>query len=157
MFCIETGVKHILAPPYHPSSNGQAEKMVSIVKNWLRKSKYRGVEIWIAVAYYNNSRKGEEQSPAEKFLGRRTRMLLDLLKPNPHQKMEREIAEKPEFVVGQIVWARIYGGTRRWESGVIMENMGHKLNRVKFIDGREGVRHRDQLKRGVEPERLSGV
>ncbi|CAK9302873.1 unnamed protein product [Gordionus sp. m RMFG-2023] len=50
MFCVETEVKHILAPPYHPSSNGQAERMVSIVKNWLRKSKYEGGKIWIAVA-----------------------------------------------------------------------------------------------------------
>ncbi|XP_065321209.1 uncharacterized protein LOC135928681 [Gordionus sp. m RMFG-2023] len=69
IFCAETGAKHILAPLYHPSSNGQVERMVAVVKNWLRKLKDGGGEMWVAVSYYNNSRKGEEPLPVKKFLG----------------------------------------------------------------------------------------
>ncbi|XP_065319112.1 uncharacterized protein LOC135927102 [Gordionus sp. m RMFG-2023] len=32
-FCDELKIQHILTPPYHPSSNGQAERMIGIVKN----------------------------------------------------------------------------------------------------------------------------
>ena len=31
------GVKHLVSPPYHPSSNGLAERAVGIVKNRLKK------------------------------------------------------------------------------------------------------------------------
>merc|ERR1712055_511919 len=31
------GVKHVLTPPYHPASNGLAEKAVGIIKNHLKK------------------------------------------------------------------------------------------------------------------------
>ncbi|CAK9304212.1 unnamed protein product [Gordionus sp. m RMFG-2023] len=33
LFCSETGTRHILVPPYNPSSKGQPERLVSIVKN----------------------------------------------------------------------------------------------------------------------------
>ncbi|XP_065323069.1 uncharacterized protein LOC135930214 [Gordionus sp. m RMFG-2023] len=107
----------------------------------------------MAVAYYNNSRKREELSPAEKFLGRRTRIQLDLLKQEIPPEMDSG-DNVYKFGVGQTVWARIFGGNQKWESGVVIENVGHKLHRIRFSDGREGMRHRDQLKRGMDPGRL---
>ncbi|XP_065319201.1 uncharacterized protein LOC135927173 [Gordionus sp. m RMFG-2023] len=94
MFCVETGVKHISAAissqfKWTDGEDGvNCQKLVKKIKVWRW-------EIWITVSYYNNSRKEEEQSPAEKFLGRRTRILLDLLKPKLHQEVEREIMERP--------------------------------------------------------------
>ncbi|XP_065320898.1 uncharacterized protein LOC135928367 [Gordionus sp. m RMFG-2023] len=152
-FCRENEIKHILAPPYHPSSNGQAKRMVGIVKNWLRKAKYGKGEVWVSVAYYNNSRKGEEMSPSEKFLGRRTRIGLDALKSRSDKpEMERKEDNTVKFTVGQTVWARVYGERKKWQSGIGMENVGKKLSKVQFQDGKVGMRHQDQLRRGVDPE-----
>ncbi|XP_065315334.1 uncharacterized protein LOC135924215 [Gordionus sp. m RMFG-2023] len=90
VFCAETGTKHILAPLYHPSSNKQEEKVVAVIKNWLRKSKDGSGKMWISVAYYNNKRKGEEPSPREKFLGRRTRIWLGSLTGKSGRKTVRD-------------------------------------------------------------------
>lgn len=34
-FCLVNGVKHMLSPAYHPTSNGQAESFVKIIKRGL--------------------------------------------------------------------------------------------------------------------------
>jgi len=36
-FCKANGIKHMLTPPYHPSSNGAAECSVQVVKQAIRK------------------------------------------------------------------------------------------------------------------------
>ncbi|XP_065315115.1 uncharacterized protein LOC135923999 [Gordionus sp. m RMFG-2023] len=47
-FCNSLEIKPVLAPSYHPSSNGQAERMVAIVKNWIKKSKQENNDLWMA-------------------------------------------------------------------------------------------------------------
>lgn len=37
VFLSKNGVKHVLVPPYHPASNGAAERTVQIVKRTLQK------------------------------------------------------------------------------------------------------------------------
>ena len=37
LFLSQNGVKHKLIPPYHPASNGQAERSVQVAKNALKK------------------------------------------------------------------------------------------------------------------------
>ena len=47
------GIKHIFSPPYHPASNGQAERAVQIYKDRLKKMDVsaRPIELFMALAY----------------------------------------------------------------------------------------------------------
>ncbi|CAK9296000.1 unnamed protein product [Gordionus sp. m RMFG-2023] len=150
-FCANTQTQHILAPPYHPSSNGQAERMVAIVKGWLKKAKYERGEVWIAQLYYNNSKNSGGFTPTERFLGRRTKVLLDLIKPKCDIDVLSNKTNGTLYHMGQIVWARCYNNKDKlWERGIVMENLGKKLNRIKFENGTEGIRHHDQTKIRIE-------
>ncbi|XP_065318969.1 igE-binding protein-like [Gordionus sp. m RMFG-2023] len=71
-FCLKNNVQHMLAPPYHPSFNGQAERLVAVVKSWLKKAKEGKEEVWIAHLYNNNGVGRDGKSPSEKMLGRKT-------------------------------------------------------------------------------------
>ena len=41
-FTRQNGIKHILVPPYHPASNGAAERSVRVVKAALEKQVLQG-------------------------------------------------------------------------------------------------------------------
>ncbi len=47
------GVKHVFSPPYHPASNGAAERGVQLYKDRLKKMNVssRPVELYVALAY----------------------------------------------------------------------------------------------------------
>ncbi|KAL3108794.1 hypothetical protein niasHT_019281 [Heterodera trifolii] len=61
-------IKHIFSPPYHPQSNGAAERYVDFFKRQLKKC--NGDKDW---------------SPAELFLGRKLRTHISLMRPDRGQ------------------------------------------------------------------------
>ncbi|XP_065323666.1 uncharacterized protein LOC135930805 [Gordionus sp. m RMFG-2023] len=120
-FYKESRIRHILTPPYHPSSNGQVERMVAIVKNWIRKAGNQGNGACLAQLYYLNFRNKEGVTPAELFLGRRTRVPLDFLRAESHEKGVRK-DRKIRFEVGEKVWTRLFDGRgRKWAKGIVGE------------------------------------
>ncbi|XP_065319584.1 igE-binding protein-like [Gordionus sp. m RMFG-2023] len=72
-FCDRWKIEHLLAPPHYSRSNGQAERMVAIVKSWLKKEKYGEGKWWLLLLAYNNTKRSKGYSSAEIFLGRKTR------------------------------------------------------------------------------------
>ena len=36
-FCVNNGIKHTLIPPYHPATNGAAERAVQVIKQAVKK------------------------------------------------------------------------------------------------------------------------
>ena len=83
--CAANAVNHILAPPYHPQSNGRAERFVDTFKRDLLKLRGEGDLGEILDTFLLTYRTKPcptlplQQSPAEMFLGRKPRMSLDLL------------------------------------------------------------------------------
>ncbi|XP_051783661.1 uncharacterized protein K02A2.6-like [Erpetoichthys calabaricus] len=85
-FLKSNGVKHIRSAPYHPATNGLAERFVQIFKHSLKSS--RGTALvqqrldTFLLTYRNTPHATTKETPAMLFLGRKLRSRLDFLKPN---------------------------------------------------------------------------
>lgn len=135
-FCARNGIKHLRSPPFHPQSNGQAERFVDTFKRALQKLRREGTTqdaIQTFLLHYRRtpcSMLPGGQSPAEAFLGRRLRTTLSLLKPSAttgqlqhNQKMEAQFnkhhgARPKQFERGDLVWVRDHrSGHPKWSPG----------------------------------------
>ena len=79
------GVNHITSAPYHPASNGLAERAVQVVKKGLRKVTRGSMRTRIATIllhYRLTVQTTTGMVLSELMLGRRPRSHLDLMKPN---------------------------------------------------------------------------
>ena len=81
------GVKHITTAPYHPSSNGAAERLVQTVKQAIRAGHQKGVPLERTLAvfllqYRSTPHATTGLSPSTLFFGRSLRTRLDILKPD---------------------------------------------------------------------------
>ena len=84
-FLSQNGIKHITSAPYHPSSNGLAERVVQILKTGLRKNTRGSLQTKTArilLDYRSTPHSTTGVSPSELLIGRRIKIQLDLLKQN---------------------------------------------------------------------------
>ena len=91
MFLQSNGIKHITSAPYHPATNGLAERAVQILKHGLKKVKNGTIQSRIAqvlFVYCITPQGITGVSPSELLLGRRPRSRLELLKPNLTARVE---------------------------------------------------------------------
>ena len=92
-FLQRNGVRHTTSPPYHPSSNGLAERAVQIFKHSVAKLTDGTVQTKIArflFTYRITPQSTTGMSPSELLLGRRLKSALDLMKPNLQHQVEKE-------------------------------------------------------------------
>ncbi|XP_052564317.1 uncharacterized protein K02A2.6-like [Culex pipiens pallens] len=83
-FCRELGIEHIKTPPFHPQSNGQAERFVDTLKRALLKIGGEDIDAALqtflqAYRYTPNAVLPDNKSPAEALLGRKVRIVFDLM------------------------------------------------------------------------------
>lgn len=143
-FCEERGIQHMCTPPYHPQSNGQAERFVDTIKRALEKSycdefPEDDVNLLNFLSQYRatpNTNTPNGKSPSEYFMGRRLQIPLDLLKPSPptvqkrNQAMEdaynkKHGAKRRSFKAGDKVYAMVYKNNKMsWNPGEIIERVG---------------------------------
>ncbi len=96
-FCRLNGIHHIRVSPYHPSSNGLAERAVKIFKQGLKKQTEGTVGDQIArilFQYRNTPHTTTGMIPAELLMGRRLRSRLDCLNPALKNEFERSKSDK---------------------------------------------------------------
>ena len=153
-YLTKNGVKHITSAPYHPSSNGLAERAVQLVKKGLKKKKEGSMSSRIArvlMAYRTTPQSTIGMTPSELLQGRRIRTRLDLLKPNVSERVEHHqfqqklardsSAKERAFKKGDSVYAQNFGTGSKWLSAVIQEVTGPVSFLVKLQDGRIVRRH----------------
>ena len=171
--CDEFGVKHIFSPPYHPQSNGQAERFVDIFKRSLLKMKGEGVESDVIQEFLMSyrstpNRQLNGKTPSEVFLGRNMRTRVDVMKPrqwsheNESEKssMARDFdrrngAKHREFTANDQVYYIDRDGPNhlRWTEATVLARVGFVMYEIQKSNGKTVRAHVNQLrKRHVERE-----
>lgn len=152
------GVKHTKSPPYHPASNGAAERQVQNFKHALKKQLLGegkpDLDSFL-LTYRSTPHRVTGVSPAELFLKRQVRTRLSLLKPNLKASVEnkqwKEAAQKKsktgirQFSAGDKVLVRNKVGKDKWVQGVIVKVVG-VLKYLVRVQGRTRYCHMNHLR-----------
>lgn len=159
-FLKKNGITQKLGAPYHPATNGQAERFVQTFKDKLKaiKCEKRNVQYElhkILMAYRRTVHPATGKSPSMLVFGRQIKSRLDLMIPtNVIEKIPRgEDIQQRHFAVNDRDAARDYMGSSKWRYGVITERLGELHYMVELDDGRLWKRHIDQLRHGPTKER----
>lgn len=173
-FCKRNGIKHVLSPAYHPSSNGQAESMVKIVKKGIKSiilnnTNKRLLQEQLSkflFDYRNSINSTTEKSPAEIIYGRQLRSRLDLIKPPATTTVSTDLSQavgrkqslqakyykgtkRSDYNQGEEVWITKHLGNKKytWIEGVIMKKLGAVMYLV-FVPtlNYEVTKHIDQMR-----------
>ncbi|XP_026546054.1 uncharacterized protein K02A2.6-like [Notechis scutatus] len=151
IFAANLGIRHALTAPFHPASNGMAERAVRSVKEALERF---GPIDWHSklsrylLTQHSTPCTTTNKSPAELLMGRRLRTTLDRL--HPHYTPVSPLAsdsQTREFTQHDLVYARNYSGHPLWVPGQVVAITGPKSYRVLLDDGRIWRWHIDQLRR----------
>lgn len=158
-FMDRNGIRHVCTAPYHPASNGLAERAVETFKEGLRKMSGQSLETKLArflFQYRITPHTTTGVSPAEMLLGRRPKSHLDLLQPDIRARVARyqeeqkarrdQHAKERHFHPGDRVYVKNFAIGSPWLPGVIHRQTGPVSFVVELCDGRQVRRHQDHLR-----------
>nr|XP_034959040.1 uncharacterized protein K02A2.6-like [Zootoca vivipara] len=146
-------IQHVLTAPFHPTSNGQAERMVRSAKEALARLNqgdwHERVTEYLLVQHIT-PHAATGRSPAELLMGRRLRSPLDRLHPDFGVAKPPGCANAPQsFIPGDWVFARNFVGDIPWVPATVVGVTGPRSYQVALEDGHLWRRHIDQLRRRV--------
>jgi hypothetical protein len=154
-FLKSNGIHHKLSAPYHPATNGQAERFVQIMKQSLRAMATEPGDISLKLSrflmqYRITPHTTTKRSPAELMFGRNIRSRLDIMRSDLQQEMSLNNytppSRSPCFTPGQSVQIRFYNNpSNKWRFGTIVGQRG-SLNYDILVDGIEHHRHVSQIR-----------
>nr|KAG5697301.1 hypothetical protein BaRGS_004967 [Batillaria attramentaria] len=168
-WCKERGITHLTGAPYHPATNGAAERLVQTFKQALRKSSLppkRAVQEFLM--QYRRMPTSCGFSPSELLMSRQIRTRIDTLLPSPAHiaqgKQSKEASKTQvtpdsggvakvtrQYKAGDPVYALYYGPHHakqpRWVPAVVKKSTGTRCFNVKVVPrGPVWRRHWEQLR-----------
>ena len=168
LWCHQRGIKHLTGAPYHPATNGAAERMVQSFKQSLKKSKLPPrPALQEFLMQYRRTPLNTGFSPSQLLNGRQLRTKIDALLPSPahiaqeHQAREATKSQQKEqtavqhvrtaYDVGTPCYALYCGprqtSTPRWVPATITRVHGTRTFTVKVHPrGPLWKRHLEQLR-----------
>ena len=159
-FLQSNGVRHIKSAPYHPATNGLAERFVQSLKSALKAASATETTACrelskFLMAYRNAPHSTTGASPSMLLIGRSLRTRLDLLNPTCDSRvldkqttaMQRKSGTLREFEDGESVHVRGYSGDK-WVQGNIISRKGPVTYKVQVPgEKKPWSRHVDQMLR----------
>ena len=95
-WCRCRDIAHLSGAPYHPETNGAAERVVQSFKNALKKSSHPPKEaLQDFLIQYRRTPLPSGYSPSELLHGRQIRALIDVLTPSPAQSLQTQLNRQP--------------------------------------------------------------
>ncbi|XP_049276050.1 uncharacterized protein K02A2.6-like [Rhipicephalus sanguineus] len=157
-FMERNGIAHIRTPPYHPQSNGLAERAVRTIKDGLKKMGGTCLITSLArvLCNYRNAPHQEGLSPSERLLGYRLRTRMEMSFPSRVYPAKATSDPGWNFAPGDYVYVRNYGAGDKWSPGTVEATRGTRLLEVKTVDGLVR-RHVDQVHVWSSVEHLDQV
>ncbi|XP_062538974.1 uncharacterized protein K02A2.6-like [Armigeres subalbatus] len=141
-FCVTNGIIHLKTAPYHPQSNGLAERFVDTFKRSIKKITAGGETLDEAIdsfllCYRSTPCRSapDGKSPGELMYGRPMRTFLELLRPptpynKPTNDQEMQFNRKHgtkarNYLPQDLVWAKVYSANKwTWQPGKVIERIG---------------------------------
>lgn len=160
-FLEKNGIRHLQSAPYHPATNGLAERAVQVFKTGMRKMREGTLRERLArvlFSYRTTPHSTTGVTPAELLMGRRIRTRLDHLKPDLGRRVElnqsrqkfSHDAHAADRSVGEgdAVYIRNFtpGAKNKWLSGQVLSKTGPVSCRVELEDGGVCRRHQDHVR-----------
>ena len=149
-FCRNNGITHKRSAPYHPSTNGEAERFVQSFKTGM-KTATGDIQITLCkflMHYRSSPHVVTGKTPAEVLFSRNIRTRLDLLHPTPGDRTDKGATDEliaRQLKVGDLVWSRNYRNNVKWLPGKITKKYGPRNYQVRIGD-QTHKRHIDQLR-----------
>ena len=154
-FMQENGIHHITSAPYHPSTNGLAERGVQTLKRGLKRTAGSTVQEKLSRLLFNyriTPHSTTAVAPCELLMKRRLRSRLDLIHPDITKKVESKQEKQKsahdtkqplrKFTVNDHVLVRnLPSNNPKWLPGVIVKVTGPLSYVVRLSDERIVRKH----------------
>ena len=151
------GIRHITTAPYHPASNGLAERAVQTVKEGIKKQGEGTLETKVyrfLFQYRITPNTTTGRTPAELLMNRKLKSRLDLIRPDvsrtvtvqqERQKQHHDNTRQRKFSAQDPVYVRNYGRGSKWIPARIINKSGPVSYTVISEGGKYTRRHQDQI------------
>ena len=150
-FSLRNGIRHVPTAPYHPASNGQAERVVRTFKESMKKLSKGDIETKVnrlLFKYRMTPHTSTGVSPSQLMLKREIRTPFHLIQPGSKITPRPEArSDARKFREGDLVWSKNFGLGDKWVPGIVESVRGNVNYNVSLVGKKETVhRHIDQLR-----------
>lgn len=155
IFLQQNGIRHSRSSPYHPSSNGLAERAVQTMKQNI--AKLEGpIQLRLnrfLLSYRTTPQSTTGLTPSELLMGRRLRNRLDFVHPDSTKRVVekqgklKSFSAPRRFEVGEPLYAKNYSGQDKWIP-VRVKSINGPLSYEVMVENTGQIlrRHVDQLR-----------
>ncbi|KAJ8897355.1 hypothetical protein PR048_002701 [Dryococelus australis] len=139
------GIQHVQTPPYHPASNGMAERGVQMAKNALRRMSGQNVDCELPrylLMQRNTPRLSTGKSSAELLVGRHQRTVFHSMHPNHQACKLQQMSPFWKFHPEQRVWERRLTDVK-WKPAVVLTAERQMCYKILQMNGVVAMQHVD--------------
>ncbi|KAM7297476.1 hypothetical protein ISCGN_022627 [Ixodes scapularis] len=145
-------ISHLRTAPFHPQSNGLAERAVRTVKDGIKKMRGENLETNLVRMLFNYriTPQASGRSPSEVLLGYQIRSRIDTCFPSVARDARNDHPGW-NFAPGDPVYFRNYGDGDNWTPGQVKSTSGSRMLTVS-MPSKVVHRHADQVRRRIPEE-----